>query len=177
LDIPDGAVPPVSHNLVKAYGRITLAQCKANALTYISGNGRNVQDSNMLYQFLSDSLTEDAKNVVQADDSVYLFIINGEEYPSGTCLLKTIIGKSTVDTAATVHVLRESVANLSTKMVELSSNVTAFNLHVTQIHNSLLARGEQVPELLYNLFRAYKVCSDSTFAQYIEMKQYAFNEH
>jgi hypothetical protein len=177
LEIPDESVPPIGINLIKAYGRITLAQCRAESLTYLGGNGgRKAQDSNMLYQFLSNSLTEEAKNVVQADESVYILIINGEEYPSGTCLLKTIIGKSTVDTAATVHVLRESVATLASKMVELGSNITAFNLHVTQVHNALLARGEAVPELLYNLFKAYKMCSDSTFATYIEMKQYSFNE-
>jgi hypothetical protein len=108
-------------------------------------------------------------------------MVNPEAYtiagqPSGSCLLKVIIGKSTVDTIATVHVLRNSIANLEVKMKEMNGDVKAFNLHVTQVRNSLIARGETVNELMLNLFKGYAAVDDEAFTRYIGRKQDAYED-
>lgn len=108
--------------------------------------------------------------------SKHIFVIGADEFPVGSCFLKAIIGKSTVDTAATVHVLRNSISNLAAKMTEFGCDVKAFNLYVDQIRNSLFARGQSCDELLLNLFKAYSVTTDSDFVYYIKAKQHAFNE-
>jgi hypothetical protein len=168
--IPDGNA--INRSLVDEYGRLTIADCQAHAATYVNVPGRNAQNSVMLYQFLSNSLSDDAKNIIMVDPETYT--ITGQ--PSGACLLKIIIGKSTVDTIATVHVLRNSLANLETKMKEFNGNVKLFNLHVVQVRNSLIARGEPVNELMLNLFKGYAAVSDDSFVRYIARKQDSYED-
>jgi hypothetical protein len=178
ITIPDTSIPPVTHDLIDEYGQVSLADCRASALTYLGvvPNTRNTQNSNMLYQFLSNSLTEDAKNVIQANPEAYTIIINNVKYPSGACLLKVIVGKSTIDTIATINVLRGSLARLDLKMVELGSDVKEFNLYVTQIRNSLIARGQVVPELMMHLFSGYAAASDEAFVLYMSRKSDAYDD-
>jgi hypothetical protein len=64
-------------------------------------------------------LSHDAKNIIMANSETYT--IAGQ--PSGACFLKMIIGKSMVDTIATVNVLQNSIANLQSKMKELKGDV------------------------------------------------------
>lgn len=177
VTISDRSAVPQAFNLIDEYGRLSLEDCKAAAALYLGAQTRQFQDSNMMYQFLSNSLTEEAKNVISATKSNYMVTgIDGNLHPSGTCLLKTLIGKSSVDTMATVHVLRNSLANLHSKMAELNSDIKTFNHHVTSVTNALVARGDTHPELLYNLFKAYQSASDSKFVNYISTKEYAWKE-
>jgi hypothetical protein len=73
--------------------------------------------------------------------------------------------------------LRRAVGNLSRKMVEIQSDICAFNLYVTGLKNALLARGHVVEdELLLNLFDAYTVVTDQDFVRYIQYKQDAYDD-
>lgn len=153
-----------------------MADCDAHALTYYSAATRQAQNSGMLYNYLSKSLTEEARMLVFAFKNEFM-----KDAPApinapigiGILLLKTIIGKSVVDSAATVDTLRNSIAALDSKMVDLQSNVKQFNLHVINIRNGLVARGELVPELMTNLFKAYAKVSDEEFVGYMKTKKYA----
>jgi hypothetical protein len=87
------------------------------------------------------------------------------------------VRRSSVDTAGTAMTLRRAIGNLSGKMVELQSDIRAFNLYVTGLKNALLARGHIVEdELLLNLFDAYTVASDQDFVRYIQHKQDSFDD-
>jgi hypothetical protein len=130
----------------------------------------------MLYQFLSSSLTEEARIEVFAFSQEFKlkFPAPSTEYVGiGVLLLKTIIGKAVVDTDATIYTLRNSIGRLDHKIVELQSNIKLFNLYVVQQKSGLTARGEETPELVMNLFKAYACVSDETFVHYIESKQFA----
>ena len=54
-------LPPTSYNLVCDYGRMSLQDMQAKALTYVGIQGREAQDSYMLYNFLIESLTDSFK--------------------------------------------------------------------------------------------------------------------
>jgi hypothetical protein len=170
VTVPDSAA--VNRNLIDEYGRLTIEDCQAHAATYSGVPGRDSQNSVMLYQFLSNSLSDEAKNILMVNPDSYT--VMGQ--PSGSCFLKAIIGKSTVDTIATVHVLRNAIANLEPKMKELQGDIKAFNLHVTQVRNSLIAQGEPVNELMLNLFKGYSAVDDEAFARYIGRKQDAYED-
>jgi hypothetical protein len=170
INIPDAAA--VSRNLIDEYGRLTIEDCQAHAATYTGIAGRDSQNSVMLYQFLINSFSDEAKNIIMVNPETYT--VTGQ--PSGSCFLKAIIGKSTVDTIATVHVLRNAIANLETKMKEMNGDVKAFNLHVTQVRNSLIALGEPVNELMLNLFKGYSAVDDEAFTRYIGRKQDAYED-
>ena len=128
---------------------------------------RATQDSIMMAVFLQDSLTDEARNLIMASPEA--FTILGQ--PSGPCLLKVIIGKATIDTYATIDVLRKLVSKLDEKMVELNSDVKAFNLYVTQLKNALVARGQSVPELQMHLFEGYAKTADEDFVRYMQNKR------
>jgi hypothetical protein len=173
LQIPDDNA--IDRNILTAYGLLSLANCRVHAATYVNLPTKNAQNSIMLYQFLSNTLTTEAKNKIQINAALYH--IGGNEIPSGTCFLKIIIGKSTNDTISTVHVLRHSISNLENKMHEFKSDISAFNLYAQHLRNSLLARGHDVEDdLLMNLFRAYSVANDEHFVLYIEQRQNLYED-
>ena len=72
LDIPVG-LPPMSYNLVRNYGTMSLQEVQAKALTYGGMQGGEAQDSYMLYIFLIKSLTDSIKAQVllyEQDDTI-----------------------------------------------------------------------------------------------------------
>lgn len=171
LNIPDTA--GVNRNLLTDYGRVTMANCKAHATTYIANQVRDAQNSLMLYQFLVGSLTVAAGLRLKSKTSAPFTVLN---HPSGTCFLKIIIGKASVDTMATVLILQQSLVTLDQKMIELGSDIVAFNMFVDQQLNALLGRGHTSDELLLHLFKGYANASDETFVRYIEGKREDFED-
>jgi hypothetical protein len=172
INIPDSGTPPVPRSLIDAYGAVTLADCRRHATAYIATQSRIAQDSGMMFMFLQSSLKDEANSLILINPSDYT--VNGE--PSGPCFLKVIIGKATVDTIATVNVLRDSISNLVTKMTEFNNNIKLFNNHVTYLKNSLLSRMEDVPELMMNLFNGYASAADDDFVRYIQNKKDAYED-
>lgn len=154
-------------NLLDQYGTISMDQCRVDAATYVKTETRKAQNSQMLYNFLINSITEESKNELWADKTEYL--INDEE--SGICFLKAIMSKAFIDTIATVNVTRNLIRNLHIKIVDLHEDIKAFHVYVRGLTNSLYARGEGSPELMINLFNAYSAVSDEDFKWYARQKQ------
>jgi hypothetical protein len=92
------------HFIPDAYGRVTLERCLVSANAYVATPTRNSQNNAMLYQFLSNSMTEEAKLDLLAAPEVYTI---GE--------IPAIIGKAMVDTIVTVMTIRNAFASLDTK--------------------------------------------------------------
>lgn len=164
----------VSRNMITDYGLLTIENCRTAAATYINAATRQAQNSTMLYTFLANSLTAEAHTLVFAFSEEFTLENNTQvKLGVGIMLLKTIIGKAVVDTEATVDTLRNSIATLDSKIGDLQSNVKLFNMHVVNVKNGLTARGEVVPELVTNLFRAYLSASDNDFVDYIKAKKFS----
>jgi hypothetical protein len=158
--------------VLESYGLVTLEDCQAHAEQYINEETRQAQNSMMLYQYIINSLSDQAKIIVYANPDLYT--IDGQ--PSGICLLKVIIGKSTIDTIATIDLLQNSLQNLEQKMIDLKSNIKEFNLYVTQKRSALIARGHPPTELKRHLFKAYLKCGDEEFIRFINMKKDQYEE-
>jgi hypothetical protein len=164
VTVPDTAAE--NRNLITNYGQLTMANVRAHAITYIDAQTRNAQNSMMLYLYLLNSLTEDAKLVMitMADQ----YHAGANNMPAGALFLKSIIGRASIDTKAKVLLLRESVSHLYMKMVELKGNVREFNQHVSDLKSALVGRGQDVSELIMRLFKAYEQVPDQQFYRYIE---------
>jgi hypothetical protein len=132
-------------------------------MTYYATPTKRAQDSFLSCQCLLSSLTLDFLKLITADSTKYhLPALNAADgpVPSGPLLLKLIISKAHIDSRATISYIRDSLTKLDAKMVELDSNVAAFNLYVqTQVKN-LSARGETSNDFLVNLFKGYKAAND-----------------
>jgi hypothetical protein len=114
----------------------------------------------------ADSNTYHLPAIVAADGPV----------PAGPLLLKLIISQAHVDSRATVSFIRTSLTLLDAKMLDLDSNVEAFNFYVKAQVKSLSARGETSSDLLINLFKGYKAANDVEFLDFVRRKENAYEE-
>jgi hypothetical protein len=162
--IPDA--DGIIRNLITNYGQLTLANVNDHAAAYINTQTRNAQNSMMMYQYLLNSLTEEAKLVMITMESQYQAGANN--LPVGALFLKTIVGRASIDTKAKILLLRESVSHLYMKMIELKGNVRIFNQYVSELKSALAGRGQEVSELMMHLFKAYENVPDQQFCRYIE---------
>jgi hypothetical protein len=172
LDVPDalGNIRP----LLEQYGNVDMDDCQIHANDYMMLRQRDAQNSMMLYQFLSNSISDDMKSELTVQSEI--FEVQGQF--DGLCFLKLIISTAEVDTIATVSVLRNTLKRLDVKMVEVSGNLIEFHTHVRETVGSLAAYGEvmQNTDLLTSLFEAYEAVEDEKFQQYITHKQIAYEE-
>lgn len=139
LSVPDDTA--VVRNLISNFGQLSLANCRAHVLSFVNLQGRNAQNDVMLYFLLVNTMTESARTSTMKPESDYTNVVGTEEVHSGIMLLKVIIGKSTVDTKAKVLLLRQEVASLSYKMMDLKGDVVEFNLYAQRKRDELLSRG------------------------------------
>ena len=167
-------------NLIDHYGRINIAQVRANASNYIGLQVRNAQNSMQIYTCLMSSLTEDAQQAVMIDASQYkcpaAADLEGPKYHDGPCLLKVIIMKAYVDTNATITTIKLRLMNLPHTMEDKRSNITDFNKYVKEQRSALVARGEKADSLLLQLFQGYAVADDAQFRTYIKRKADEYDE-
>lgn len=148
-----------------------MAEFRDHAIDYIGVRDRTAQNAAMMYHFLFASLTQEARNKVNIDPT--LFTILGVS--DGLCFLRTIITKSQLDTISTVKTLRGRLGELPTKLVELSGNIIDFHQHVNTIMNALDSYSQVYPEVILNLFKAYKQIEEREFSTYIMITRHGYN--
>jgi hypothetical protein len=66
------------------------------------------------------------------------------------------------------------MSQLPIKLVELSGNIKEFHQYVNTITGALDSYGKQYPELILNLFDAYKKVKDHQFATYIMVTRFGY---
>jgi hypothetical protein len=151
---------------------LSLENIRAHALTYIGHLTRLAQDSFMMYKFLWDSMTNEARIHISVESAK--FEINGMR--DGPCYLKVILMKFYVETNATNFYLHQSLLQLPKKMEELKLNVPKFNDYIQSITVDLAAGGQSLSNLLVYLFLAYLTIEDTTFKQFIEHKKEDYDD-
>jgi hypothetical protein len=168
-----------NRNLLSEYGMIPLASVATHVTTYYATPSKQAQDSFMACQCLLSSLTHDFMKLITADSDAYhlppIAAADGP-IPSGPLLLKLIISQAHVDSRATISFIRTSLTKLDTKMIELDSDIEAFNFYVKAQIKSLSARGETSSDLLINLFKGYNAANDVEFLDFLRRKENSYEE-
>ena len=159
------------HNLLTGYGQLTSAEVRLHAETYVGKGGRKDQNSAQMFTCLSHSLTEEAKERLKSQSASYR--VGAEDLADGPCFLRLIIQKCTTASRSTVANIRNSLSTLPAYMGLVKGDIEKFNEHVRVLRDSLLQRGEQCPDLLINLFSAYRTVEEADFKDYIRL-QYTF---
>ena len=174
LDIPKDHLDPLGDvdDLLTSYGTISVERVRRHAETYVGGNSRAAQDSNMMKHFIMNSLTRQAKARIVLKKSEYT--VNG--VISGVLLLRILIQQTSIDTNATTRFLRKQLSTLPLLMEEVDSNIVTFNETVQGIIISLDVRGETTQDLMSNLFQEYDAASDKVFVKYMEDIQGDYDE-
>jgi hypothetical protein len=161
-------------NLIDNYGTLTLEQVVVSELQYIEEEGREAQDTYMLYKCLMASLTNEAKKKVSIWSSQYR--IGENKMCSGVALLKVIIRESHLDTNATTNQIRTKLSSLDQYILTIDSDIGRFNQYVKLLVQSLTARNQTTSDLLINLFKGYSAVSDEAFRTWLARKQDSHEE-
>jgi uncharacterized membrane protein YgcG len=173
-----GAESP-TYNLLDQFGRMSLQDIKAHALTYQFASERAAQNSHQMYQFAYTSLDEQAQARVAILEKNYC--LADPEHPTeaklfnGPLYVKTIIGCAHVDTRATAAHIRSSLSKLSAKIAELDFDIDEFSLYVKLQRSALMSRGEESSDLLVNIFDALMTVPDATFTAYVDKLKDDYN--
>jgi hypothetical protein len=165
-------ITPTNRNLLLHHRLITMDNVRAHATVYIGTQQRVAQDSNMMYVFLRDSLTEGARSRMANEHEKY--DINGT--PDGPCYLKTILVTYFVETIATNFLLRQKLQALPDAIKQHKYNVGSFNAYVNELVQNLAQGGEVTSDLMVYLFTAYEQVNDQSFHTYIAHKKEAYEE-
>ena len=169
LTIPVG-LPPTSYNLICDYGRMSLQDVKAKALTYVGIQGREAQDSYMLYNFLIESLTDSFKVQMLLYEQDYTITPMGGQpaMKDGPTLLKRLIMLTYIHNRATTAHIREMLIDMASQLTHLQGDITSFNDWVQEQVRQLAARGTSAPDLLTYLWKTYLLAPDAEFKRYIK---------
>jgi hypothetical protein len=168
LEVTDD-IEPVQENLIDNYGTISLEQVVESELQYINEQGRDAQNTYMLYKCLMASLTNNAKKRISLWSEQYR--IGDNDLCSGVALLKIIIRESHLDTNATTNQIRTKLSNLDSYILTVDSDIGKFNQYVKLLIQSLTARNQKTSDLLINLFKGYGAVSDEVFRAWLMRKQ------
>jgi hypothetical protein len=171
-------------NIITNYGVLKKDAVDTKVRTYMFHNTREAQDDHNLFTCLEASLTKEAKSTLSAESATYTFTASdvqgiapgtnpSEQRRSGLMYLWTIINRTTAMTTATISVLLEQLNNLPSVMQEVNHDVTAFNSKVRKMLTSYYANKREAyneTALLHNLGKAYTLCKDEEFVQYMKRK-------
>ena len=169
LTIPVG-LPPTSYNLICNYGWMSLQDVQAKALTYVRMQGREAQDSYMLYNFLIESLMDSFKPQVLLYEQDYTITRMGGQpaMKDGPTLLKRLIMLTYIDNRATTAHIRETLIDMTYQLTNLQGDITAFNDWVREQVCQLAARGTSASDLLTYIWKTYLQAPDAEFKCYIK---------
>ena len=160
VPIDDGT----TRNLLTHHGQVSLKITRAHAMTYVNTPMRDVQDNDMFYYFLMDSLTNDFHTTILLYTNVYTVA----NVTVASALLKQIIILTRVDNPASTMHIREMLIESKSKLLLLKGNITEFNQWVRKQMGCLHAREQEAVDLLYYLWKAYKAAPDDEFVVYIK---------
>ena len=161
----------VRENLIDHYGSITLERIIETEEENVVNQGREAQDTYMLYKCLMASLTADARKKVTIWSSQYRIGEGNDTTCGGVVLLKIIIRESHLDTNATTNQIRTKLSNLDSYILTVDSDIGRFNQYVKLLIQSLTARNQTTSDLLINLFKGYGSVSDEVFRAWLLRKQ------
>jgi len=154
----------VNCHLPAEWGQMTVENVSVAMALVHATNTRNCQNSCMSGNSIWSLLTGEARNKVTTYANHYTF----DGYISGPVLLLAVIACMHIDTrAVSEHILRD-LENLGTVMVQLNSDVQAFNLYVEGKHRELRACGMTDTAAVTHLFQGYEAAADEAFVMWIK---------
>jgi hypothetical protein len=156
---------PNGLNLLTQYGEITMAQLKAQAEVYQPLLDCQCQNSTMMFQCISASISAEVLAKVSTDPSHYRIkapavpaqasqpTIPAEIIEDGPCFLKAIIDDTYANTATNIMLARRNLENLREYIKTVPEyNIITFHQYVKEQLQELEVANETTSDLLVNLF-------------------------
>jgi hypothetical protein len=160
-------------SIVTEHGCITIAQAQTAAQIYLAQQGRERQAADMLATLICNSTTPRFRDTLRHRSADYVLNVPGQGDPveDGPCMLLSLIQLVNVDTRAVVATVLDKLNNMRRLMEEAKSHIPTFNAKVQSLIDELNARDAPIPDLIPQLFAAYRNCEDQEFVLYFKVKQ------
>jgi hypothetical protein len=140
--------------LTRQYGEISREQAHQAALVYQAQLGRDAQNSEILYNCLVASVSDDVLARVNVEQERFVLDIANERVNDGMLLLKAIIDNTYTNTLSNATTARENLSSLDSYMAKLPKcDITKFNQYVKENTKDLAAANELTTDLIMNLFK------------------------
>ena len=157
-------------DIIKEYGQIdevTLKTacerfCKAGE---VDATSRAKQNNSMLAVCLGKSLTAEAQARLLTYRNEYTF--DGVEY--APLMYKIIMRLATIDTVATMQVLRDNLNNLGVFAATVNGDINKINGEFDKNYTQLLACGANVDDPVELLFEAYHVVPYGQYGRVVRL--------
>ena len=162
----------VVRNLFTEFGRLTEKAMEDHASIYMGLEDRRKQLAVQMATCILNSLTDAA--LIEIRILHPKFTVNDVHH--GPLLLWEIIQRATINVKASAALLRQKLWEAPVALKSKKYNVQEFNHHIGSVMFQLSARGEEAPDTLVHLFRAYKSAPNDDFVQYIKHKESMYEE-
>ena len=167
------AVGPKTYDLFREYGQFMVEELTAHIQVYVGANNQCAeQNSEMLATCILVSVSAGTRAELHAiyDD----FKIGGMVY--GELVFKGLMNKAIVDNNQTTRYLQDQYDNLPSYMTTCDSDIAKFILEWQNVVSLLEARGMVLTDKFKILWRAFEICKDAYFVDYMGRKQEAHEE-
>jgi hypothetical protein len=161
------------------YGALTRAEVLAHATVYQARDQRERQAANCLLTMIKASISTELSTELQDLKDQYVVSVGTPaiERTDGVLYLFALISTVAIETKSTVANIIKQLNNMSTIMEKTQSDIKLFNTEVNLLLSGLRARNHSVPDIVTNLFEAYKSCEDSKFVEYMMRKEEAYEDN
>ena len=168
--IPDES--GVHRNIFTEFGRLSEKSIEDRAAIYMGIEDRRKQSAVQMSTCILNSLTDSA--LIEIRIVHQRFTVNNSHH--GPLLLWEIIQRATINVKASAALLRQKLWEAPDTLKAKKYDVQEFNTYVGGVMFQLRARGEEAPDTLVHLFRAYKATPNADFVQYIKHKESMYEE-
>ena len=169
-EVPDSNKVP--RNIFTQFGQLTEENMEDHAAIYMGLEDKRKQLAVQMSTCILNSLSDEALIEIRIVRSQYT--INDVHH--GPLMLWAIIQRATINVKASATLLREKLWKAPETLRNKKYDVQEFNAHIGRIMFQLRARGEEAPDTLLHLFKAYKSAPNNDFVQYVKHKESLYEE-
>lgn len=162
----------IKRNIFTEFGQLTEQAVEQHAAVYMGIEDKRKQLAVQMSTCILNSLTDAA--LIEIRIVRPRFTVNNVHH--GPLLLWEIIQRATINVKASAALLRQKLWGAPETLREKKYDVQEFNAHIDSVMFQLRARGEEAPDTLLHLFRAYKSVPNGDFVQYIKHKESLYEE-
>ena len=162
----------VLRNIFTQFGQLTEENMEEHAAEYMGLEDKRKQLAVQMSTCILNSLTDEALIEIRIVRAQYT--VNNIHH--GPLMLWAIIQRATINVKASAALLRQKLWMAPEALRSKKYDVQEFNAYIGRIMFQLRARGEEAPDTLVHLFRAYKSAPNTDFVQYVKHKESLYEE-
>ena len=177
-------------SLTHEYGTLNVGNITVHARAYQMQLTQTRQAATCLRIFIEGSVNAELSDRLNQHKSDFTIMVNdpmnpplnqGDPHPQrqaidGAMMLFKLIKLVSIETRSTITNICKQLNNLPVIMEKCESDIEKFNIKVNELLTELRARDVSVPDIVTNLFEAYRAAGDSAFVTYFARKEDEFED-